>query len=143
MKLFKLNLRTPVETLFSEEVESVSLNTAAGRIVVLPGHIDLTGNIDFTDVKLKHNGKDKVFFARNGIVHVDKSANTVDVLCFSIKKQKEVEYADVEKYLAWIEERLGEEEFEGKKISSYQYSFLENEKIGLVKKLEEFESSKK
>lgn len=143
MNNFKLNLKTPVKTYFSEDAYSVAVTTSAGRITILPGHIDLTGNILFSDVIIKHGDVENEFFVRNGVIHVDKKLNTVEVLCMSIKERSEIDCSDIENYIQWIDDRLKHEGPEGKVMNEYQYRFLDNEKVCMVKKLKEFKGPKK
>jgi F-type H+-transporting ATPase subunit epsilon len=138
MKLLELNLKTPTKEIFNGQVRSVAVTTTEGRMVVLPGHIDLTGNISFSDITMiDQEGVETTYFARNGIIYVDKNENTVDILCLSIKEKQEIKPVEVERYLKWIEKQLSKSDTENSKVNQYQIQFLENEKISLVKKLED------
>ena len=137
MKLLELNLKTPTTEVFSGKVRSVALTTAEGRMVVLPGHIDLTGNILFSDITFTSNGVVKTYFARNGVVYVDKNENSVDILCLSIEEKKVVKTVEVERYLEWINKQLDKSDPSNSKVNKYQIQFLENEKIALVNQLGE------
>jgi len=137
MKKFKLNLKTPEKTVFSDDVNSVSVSTVKGRMTILAGHVDLTGNIIFSDVVVKKDGEEKEYYVRNGIVFIDKKEDEVSILCLSIKEKNEINCLDIEKYLDIINQLIEKE----KGSDEHQYRYLDNERIGLIKKLSELKKN--
>lgn len=89
-----LDIVTPESTVFSGDVESVTLPTEAGEVTILPRHIPLIGIVVPGTVMLRHGGKSELFAVSRGVVEVD--GKTMRVLTDSADRAEELEEAAIE-----------------------------------------------
>lgn len=132
MKTFKLSIRTPLTTAFSEEVSEFHVDTETGRMVVLPGHADLTGSVIFSKVVIKFGDTVAKYFIKNGILNVDRHHNSVELLCMAADEASDVTLTSVQEYLDMIGEKLENHD----SLSDYHIIFLKKEHFALKKQLE-------
>lgn len=132
MKTFKLVIRTPLQTAFSKEVSEFHVDTETGRMVVLPGHTDLTGSVVFSKVVIKFEDTIDKYFIKNGILNVDRHNNSVELLAMSSDEASDVTLTSVQEYLDMISDKLEQHE----SLSDYQIIFLKKEHFALKKQLD-------
>jgi F0F1-type ATP synthase epsilon subunit len=132
MKTFKLAIRTPLRTAFSKEVSEFHIDTETGRMVVLPGHTDLTAAVLFSKVVIKFGDTIDKYFIKNGILNVDRHNNSVELLCLSADEASDVTLTSVQDYLDMISQKLDNHE----SLSDYQIIFLKKEHFALKKQLD-------
>jgi len=128
---FQLEIKTPLESVYSGEVNSLLVGTESGEMLVLPHHTALVGSIVFSNIVISNENKIEEYSVRNGFLNIDNAANTVEILCVNCEKKQTVNYTSVESYLKFLDKEL-----EGKDVNEYQLQFLENEKFAVVKQLE-------
>ena len=131
--MFKLTIRTPQKEIYGGDVESVYVTTELGDMEILPGHAAFSGNIIFSPVIIRKNAHIiEDFLVQRGIIFFSNTKNEAYLLAQHIEKREEIDFTSVKEYLSFIEKKLNE----GNDLSDFQYKFLENEKLALVKTLE-------
>ncbi|MGI8419354.1 MAG: ATP synthase F1 subunit epsilon [Candidatus Levyibacteriota bacterium] len=74
----KLDIVSPEKTLYSGDVEQITIDTVDGRIGILPHHVNLFTKVRTGELKLKVNGKEELLAITGGFLQV--SNNTVTIL---------------------------------------------------------------
>jgi F0F1-type ATP synthase epsilon subunit len=106
MKSFSFTFRTPFETIVQENIEWVSLDTAGGRIQIFTGHATLTDHVPHSLVRFQHGMKEKTYFIRTGILHVNHDTNEVDLHCLFADAIDQTIHTTVKEHMAWIHEQI-------------------------------------
>lgn len=135
-KTFKLTIKTPLETVFENDVNSLTVDTEEGRMVVLPHHTSLIGKIKFSNIIIGFNQQIKEFSIRRGFLNVSNENNSTEILCIHCEQTQTLTYTSVEGYLKFLEKELSSEN-----LNPYQLQFLENEKFAVIKQLEKIKSA--
>ena len=65
-----LEIVTPSETVFSEEVDHVVVPTSCGKIDVLPNHVPIIDRLVAGDIKIEKNGETEFLAVGSGFVEV-------------------------------------------------------------------------
>ena len=65
-----LEIVTPSETIYSEEVDHVVVPTASGKIDVLPNHIPVIDKLIAGDIKVEKDGMTEYLAVGSGFVEV-------------------------------------------------------------------------
>ena len=65
-----LEIVTPSETVFSEEVDHVVVPTSGGKIDVLPNHVPIIDRLVAGDIKIEKNGETEFLAVGSGFVEV-------------------------------------------------------------------------
>ncbi|MEC8013513.1 MAG: ATP synthase F1 subunit epsilon [Verrucomicrobiota bacterium] len=65
-----LEIVTPSETVFSEEVDHVVVPTSSGKIDVLPNHVPIIDRLVAGDIKIEKNGETEFLAVGSGFVEV-------------------------------------------------------------------------
>ena len=133
MNSFKLQIQTPLNSVFNGEANAFSIKTNGGKIQVLSKHADLTSSVSFSPAVIQHGDKTDVIVIRNAVISFDNKSNTMTVLALYAEHESQIDTSDTENQLKTIREMLNDPE----KLNAYQIKYLENQKIGLEKQLQE------
>ncbi len=76
-RMLKLEIVTPEEKVYSEEVDQVSLPTSTGEITVLPQHLPIVTQIVPGELKVKKNGKEISLVTGGGFAEVTHTTVSV------------------------------------------------------------------
>ena len=126
-----LTIRTPEAEILDKEVSSLKVNTEGGEIEVYPHHASLTGSILFGKLEVRTDHTEVEYLVRRGILFVSVENNRVQILCYSCKEMKDVEYKTAREYLEFITDKLRS----GHDLNEFQIRYLESEKIAMVQKI--------
>ena len=127
---FHLAIKTPTETIYDGDVNTLTVETETGRMVVLPHHASLIGVISFSNTLISSNEKLEEYSIRNGFINVDRDNNTCHIHCLTCEKTQTVKYTTIEQYLEFLKTELKTDN-----LNRYQLEFLENEHFAVVKQL--------
>ena len=131
MNSFKLQIQTPLKSVFNGEANSFSIKTDGGKIQVLSKHADLTSSVSFSPAVISYGDETDVIVIRNAVISFDNKSNTMTVLALFAEQEKHIDASSTEDQLKTIREMLSNPE----KLNDYQLKYLENQKIGLEKQL--------
>lgn len=73
----KLDIVSPEKTLYSGEVEQITVDTVDGRIAILPHHVNLFTRIKTGELKLKVSGKEELLAITGGFLQVSNNVVTI------------------------------------------------------------------
>lgn len=135
MSSFRFTFRTPFETLVESDIDWLVADTADGRIQIFSHHATLTDRIPFSYIRFRHDMKEYNYFIRSGILHVDNTTNSVDLLCLFASEIDKTVHTTVQEHLAWIREQIALGDKGVKRIGTYERAFLEKQGIALNKQL--------
>lgn len=113
--MLRLEIVTPEEKVYSEEVDQVSLPTANGEITVLPHHLPIVSQIVPGEIKVKKNGKEIDLVTGGGFAEI--TATTVSVMTDLAQESDKIDEKAAEAARTRAEEALkqrhsmSEEEF--------------------------------
>jgi len=136
MDKFKLIAKTPFQEVFNDDVESIYVVTDDGEIGVFANHASLMTPITFSILSVKKGEKINNFYVRSGLLSFNNDRNECTILAYTIEDKDSIDMSGAKSYLEKINEMLKE----GNDLSEYSFKFLENERVGLVKQLEEVDS---
>lgn len=136
MDKFKLIAKTPFQEVFNDEVENIYIVTDDGEIGVFANHSSLIVPITFSILSIKKGERVYKFYVRSGVLNFSNDKNECTILAYTIEDKESIDMSGVKSYLEKINEMLKE----GSDLSEYSFKFLENERVGLVKQLEEVDS---
>ena len=88
-----LEIVTPSETVFSEEVDHVVVPTSSGKIDVLPNHVPIIDRLVAGDIKIEKNGETEFLAVGSGFVEV--YAEKVSLLTDQAINVKETEEDEI------------------------------------------------
>lgn len=128
-----LIIRTPDQEVFRGSVDWVSLATQEGQLQIFPGHIGLHGTIHYTPIIFRAGENEEEFLARQGFVFVDQEQQEVSVQVYACDKRKDLDIKSIEEYRQFVLDKLAHHET----LGAFQLKFLEDQKIGLEKQLDE------
>ena len=131
MNSFKLQIQTPLKSIFNGEANSFSVRTDGGQIQVLSKHADLTASVSFSPAVISYGDETDVIVIRNAVISFDNKSNTMTVLALFAEQEKHIDASSTENQLETIREMLNNPD----KLNDYQLKYLENQKIGLEKQL--------
>jgi len=104
--LVKLEIVTPEGTVFSEDVEMVTLPAVMGQMGVYPLHTPVTTKMAPGEIIVRKNGRDIVLVADDGLIEV--TAHRVAVLTAFAVAADRLDEAIAEEERRRAEARLGE-----------------------------------
>lgn len=84
-----LQITTPERTLFSGEVEQISLPTPLGEITVLPHHLPIVSILSPGELRYKAEGTETHLAVSGGFIEVKK--NEVVVLADTAEREEEID----------------------------------------------------
>jgi len=128
---FHLTVRTPEAEIIKKEVNSLKVMTEGGELEVYPHHSSLTGAIAFGKLNVRTDEAENEYLVQRGLVFVSVEDNSTQLLCFSCKEMKDIEYKTAKEYLDFIEQKLAE----GENLNDFQLKYLEDEKIAMVQQM--------
>jgi len=134
LSTLKLIIRTPEAQIIDTHAESLYLSTDLGDMMILPHHASISTSMLYSPVLICNGHLTEQYIVKNGLLFFSNTKNEAVILCYSAIKKDEVDITSVKKYLELIEQKLAEKK--GSDLSEYQYKFLENEKMVLVKQIE-------
>ncbi|MGB0925120.1 MAG: ATP synthase F1 subunit epsilon, partial [Minisyncoccia bacterium] len=77
MATFQLTIATPLHTVYTDEVDQITITTTSGEITVLPRHIPLVSPLKTGHVMVKKDGKETYFAIDGGILEVRHDQSVV------------------------------------------------------------------
>lgn len=80
---------TPEKTVFSEEIDSLTLPTEEGEITILPGHIPLVATTKPGEITIKSNGKIHHLAVMRGLV--ETAENKIKLLADAAELAEEID----------------------------------------------------
>jgi len=131
--MFKLTIRTPYETKFDGEVESLYFTAEDGDMQIFENHASVTASLFFSPIVIEEENKEETFLARTGIFLFDNEKNEAMMLATSCEKKSEINYKTIKKYSEFIDNQLAE----GKELSDFHIAYLKNEKVAIEQEMEE------
>lgn len=131
MNSFKLQIQTPLATVFDGEVNSFSIKSDGGALQFLSKHADLTSSVSFSPAIIQSGDTTDVIVIRNAVVAFDNKSNSLNVLALYAEHEKQIDASDSESQLQQIRDMLQNPET----LNDYQLKYLENQKIALEKQL--------
>lgn len=135
--IFRITVRTPEAEVVSRDVESLSVSTETGEMMILPEHAALGGVISFSPLVLKSGDHEEQYLVQRGVLFFSNERNEAVILCSRCDTREKLDFNSVKEYLRFVEEKLAAGE--GDELSAYQYRFLENERLALVQQVEEMQ----
>ena len=99
-----LEIVTPSETVFSEEVDHVVVPTSSGKIDVLPNHVPIIDRLVAGDIKIEKNGETEFLAVGSGFVEV--YAEKVSLLTDQAINVKETEEDEINQAIEKANEAL-------------------------------------
>ena len=127
-KYFPFELRSPDKLWFSGEASAVKFSTESGEMMILPGHISLVGNIDFTAVRIERDDHVEEYLVRYGTVIIDDIGGGARILAQDIQTYANMDIKSLSEYLHFLTEQLNNEG-----LTSYQVQYL-GEQRGILEK---------
>ena len=112
---------------FAGESDCVTLETECGIMQIKPGHADLIGTVDFTEIRVALGAEEEHLLGRKGVVHVDNVLGKVEVLLGYASHYKHVSFASMEEHLKHIEGLLAS----GENLKDFHVTFLNEERVAL------------
>lgn len=73
----KLDIVSPEKTLYSGDVDQITVDTADGRIGILPHHVNLFTKLIGGEMKLKVGGKEEILAVTGGFLQVRNNVVTI------------------------------------------------------------------
>lgn len=95
-KLLSLDIVSPQKSIYSGQVESVTVPGAKGEFQVLFNHIDLVSTLATGRIKIINEKKEEIFFASSGGV-IEIRKNKITILAEEIYTPEEIDLASTEK----------------------------------------------
>ncbi len=100
----QIDIVTPYRSLFSGQVDMVTLPGSLGQMGILPGHAPLLTTLDIGEIIL-HNGNDSNFLAVSGGV-VEVRPDKVTILADSAESPEDIDASRAQEALARAEQLL-------------------------------------
>ena len=99
-----LEIVTPTETVYSEEVDHVVIPTSSGKIDVLPNHVPVLDKLIAGDIKVEKDGITEYLAVGSGFVEV--YAEKVSLLTDQAINVKNTEESEIEEAIKRAEKAL-------------------------------------
>ena len=99
-----LEIVTPTETVYSEEVDHVVVPTSSGKIDVLPNHVPVIDKLIAGDIKVEKDGTTEYLAVGSGFVEV--YAEKVSLLTDQAINVKNTEKSEIEEAIQRAEKAL-------------------------------------
>ncbi len=118
--MFQLFLATPEKKIVGDaELEEITVPGFAGELCILPGHAPLMTTLEpgIVRYKLKNGTEDKLAI---GWGYCQVSASGVSVLVEDALKSDEVDLQSVEKGIAMLETKIGQDTFSDQDLDKMQ-----------------------
>lgn len=95
MATLHLQLVSPVETLFDQEVEQVIADTEAGQVTILPNHTHLVSILRPGELVVRMNGEDTAMAVAGGTIEM--SENKLVVLADAVEGAHDIDVEAAQK----------------------------------------------
>lgn len=139
-KTLHFSVRTPEGSVLKKDVISFKIATdEKGLMVVLPHHATLTGSVTFSRLWVRTPEAEHEYLVQQGFLFISVTTNSAQLLCYSCKELKDIEYKTAQQYLEFLERKLKE----GADLNAYQLKFLHHEKIAMVQQISFLEKNGK
>ena len=102
----KLEIVTPEEKIYSEDVEMVTLPGSEGELGIYPNHVPLMTQVHAGEIIVNREGTEEVLAVGEGFVEV--TGNQVAILTDSAANSADIDEASAEKARGKAEKRLKE-----------------------------------
>lgn len=133
MKL-SLTITTPLQTVYSQEVDQVSVTTTLGEITVLPNHVPMISTLKVGHVVVKNNNKEELFAIDGGLLEVRKDHSVV-ILSDRSEHESELDMRRAEKAAKRAQEFLAQPQVEIPNYAKLQESLAkEQNRIRVAKR---------
>ena len=133
MNSFKLQIQTPLKSVFDGEVNKFSVRSDGGALQLLSKHADLTSSVSFSPTVIEYGDQTDVIVIRNAVISFDNTSNCLKVLALYAEHQKHIDASESSSQLEHVREMLKNPDT----LNSYQLKYLENQKIALEKQLQD------
>lgn len=77
MSKLQLTIATPLDTVYSESVDQITVTTTSGEITILPKHVPLISHLKTGHVMVKNSGKETYFAIDGGLLEVRHDSSVV------------------------------------------------------------------
>ena len=124
---FRLVIKTPLNQVFDQEVESISFKALDGQAQVFAKHADLTAAIAYTHLNVQAANFNDYFVVTNATLNFDNKTNTCYLMALRAVDSKHEDKLSAQKMIEKIESKLKE----GKDISKFKLVELEDMKVAL------------
>lgn len=94
MSKLNFTIATPERVLLEEEIDQVTIPSAAGEVTILPGHVPLVGIVKAGVLNVRREGKEEIFAVAGGFFEINN--NKVKILADSAEHSNELDLAEVE-----------------------------------------------
>lgn len=88
--LFKVDIYTPFGLYYSKEVELLEVRNDKSVVGVLAHHTPLISTVNLGMIRIKRNGRFRVFATTGGIINVKKDG-TVSLMLHTIEREDEID----------------------------------------------------
>jgi F-type H+-transporting ATPase subunit epsilon len=114
-KKIKFEITTPEKTVYSDEVDQVTIPTKQGEITILPDHIPLVAALLPGELRVVKDKEEKVMAVSGGFVEV--AANKIVILADSAEHAEEIDVKRAEEAKARAEKLLSEKRFDAEEFA--------------------------
>lgn len=94
---FKLKILTPNGIYFDNNVDSLSLETATGRITILFQHVNFISNVEICAMSIRFKGATKLYAIGGGVLLIEDNAATLIVNSITSHDEIDIKRAIEEK----------------------------------------------
>ena len=116
MKKIKFEITTPERTVYSNEVDQITIPTKKGEITVLPGHIPLAAALLPGELRAVKDGEEIVMAVAGGFIEV--LPDKVVILADSAEHAEEIDEAAAEEARARAQKLLTERRYDAEEFAS-------------------------
>ena len=88
--LFKVEILTPYGIYYSKEVELLEVRNAKSVVGVLAHHTPLISTVDLGMIRIKRNGRFRVFATSGGLINIKKDGS-VTLMLNTIEREDEID----------------------------------------------------
>lgn len=106
-KKFQLDIFTPKGKYFSEEVDYLEVRNADSVLGILANHTPLISTIKLGPIKIKFNGKTRIYATTGGLLNIKKD-HTVSLMLNTIERGDEIDIERAKRSKARAEKHLQE-----------------------------------
>lgn len=132
MNTFSLQIRSPEQLVFDQQVDSLLLVTESGMVEILPRHASMLSTIMFTHAKIRYEDKLDTILLRKGILFIDNTKNEAKILVSMAEMESEMTTVSAKEYLDYVVDQLKK----GESMHEFHLKFLEEEKLVIEKQLQ-------
>ncbi len=120
--MMKLEIVTPEEKAFSDDIDMVVLPGVDGELGILPNHIPLVTQIKPGELRVTKNGRDTWLAVGEGFVEITQTK--VTVLTDGATEESAIDEAAAEAAIARAEQAMSEEGLNDEEVAAVQSALL-------------------